>query len=77
MGIPADEPQHVDAMHIGHVEIEHDELDTSHRKLLDGIITVTNDILKKLTLVGKDLSDYSLDTVKMFFDDGKAAGFKL
>jgi transaldolase len=41
------------------------------------IITVTNDILKKLSLVGKDLSDYSLDTVKMFFDDGKKAGFTL
>ena len=41
------------------------------------IITVTNDILKKLTLVGKDLSDYSLDTVTMFFDDGRKAGFTL
>jgi transaldolase len=41
------------------------------------IITVTNDILKKLALVGKDLADYSLDTVKMFFDDGRKAGFTL
>jgi transaldolase len=41
------------------------------------IITVTNDILKKLPLIGKDLADYSLDTVKMFFDDGKKAGFTL
>jgi transaldolase len=41
------------------------------------IITVTNDILKKLALVGKDLGDYSLDTVKMFFDDGRKAGFTL
>jgi transaldolase len=41
------------------------------------IITVTNDILKKLTLIGKDLADYSLDTVKMFFDDGRKAGFTL
>jgi transaldolase len=41
------------------------------------IITVTNDILKKLPLVGKDLGDYSLDTVKMFFEDGSKAGFKL
>jgi transaldolase len=41
------------------------------------IITVTNDILKKLTLVGKDLSDYSLETVKMFHDDAKAAGYSL
>ena len=41
------------------------------------IITVTNDVLKKLALVGKDLDDYSLETVKMFYDDGKAAGFTL
>ena len=41
------------------------------------IITVTNDILKKLPLIGKDLGDYSLDTVKMFFDDGRKAGFML
>jgi transaldolase len=41
------------------------------------IITVTNDILKKLALVGKELDDYSLDTVKMFFEDGRKAGFSL
>jgi transaldolase len=41
------------------------------------IITVTNDILKKLALAGKNLDDYSLETVKMFYEDGKAAGFKL
>jgi transaldolase len=41
------------------------------------VITVTNDILKKLSLVGKSLEDYSLETVKMFYDDGKAAGYKL
>lgn len=41
------------------------------------IITVTNDVLKKLSFVGKDLADYSLDTVKMFFNDAKAAGFTL
>jgi transaldolase len=41
------------------------------------IITVTNDILKKLTLVGKDLSEFSLDTVKMFYDDARKAGFGL
>jgi transaldolase len=39
------------------------------------IITVTNDILKKLSLVEYDLNEYSLDTVKMFYQDGKAAGF--
>ncbi len=41
------------------------------------IITVTNDILKKLSLVGYDLTDYSLDTVKMFHTDAAAAGFEL
>jgi len=41
------------------------------------IITVTNDILKKLDLVGRNLSDYSLDTVKMFHKDAKEAGFAL
>jgi len=41
------------------------------------IITATNDILKKLDLIGKDLAEYSLDTVKMFFNDAKAAGFTL
>lgn len=41
------------------------------------IITATNDILKKLTLVGKDLSDYSLETVKMFYSDAVASGFVL
>ena len=41
------------------------------------VITVTNDILKKLALVGTDLHDYSLDTVKMFHNDAAAAGFKL
>jgi len=41
------------------------------------IITATTDILKKLALVGKDLNAYSLDTVKMFFDDARASGFTL
>lgn len=41
------------------------------------VITVTNDILKKLSLVGYDLGEYSLDTVKMFHNDAAAAGFKL
>jgi transaldolase len=41
------------------------------------IITVTNDILKKLSLVGKDLDEYSLETVKMFYDDARAAGFRV
>lgn len=41
------------------------------------IITVTNDILGKLDLLGKDLDDYSLDTVKMFHRDAVASGFAL
>jgi len=41
------------------------------------IITVTADVLKKLALVGKDLDQYSLETVKMFRDDAVAAGFTL
>ncbi len=41
------------------------------------VITVTNEILKKLPLLNKDLDAYSLDTVKMFFSDAQAAGYKL
>ncbi len=41
------------------------------------IITVTNDVLKKLEIVGKDLGEYSLDTVKMFYNDARQAGFTL
>ncbi|HEX8911003.1 MAG TPA: transaldolase [Humisphaera sp.] len=41
------------------------------------IITVTHDVLKKLELVGKDLDRYSLETVQMFYNDAKAAGFTL
>ena len=41
------------------------------------IITVTNDILKKLELVGKDLSDFSLETVQMFYNDAHKAGYEL
>ena len=41
------------------------------------IITVTNDILKKLPTIGKDLNEFSLDTVKMFYNDAKSAGFTI
>jgi transaldolase len=41
------------------------------------IITVTPDLLKKLELVGKDLADFSLETVQMFYKDAQAAGFVL
>lgn len=39
------------------------------------IVTVTPDIMKKIALFGRDLSELSLDTVKMFKDDAEAAGF--
>jgi transaldolase len=41
------------------------------------IITVTHDLLKKLPILGRDLADYSLDTVRMFHNDAKTAGFML
>jgi transaldolase len=41
------------------------------------IITVTNDLLKKLDLLGKDLLQYSLETVQMFHRDAASAGFSL
>lgn len=41
------------------------------------IITATHDILKKLSLVGKDLDEYSRETVQMFFRDATAAGFQI
>lgn len=41
------------------------------------IITCTPDLIKKLSLEGKNLRDYSLETVKMFHDDAKAAGYRI
>jgi transaldolase len=41
------------------------------------VITVTNDILNKLHLIGKDLKEFSLDTVKMFRNDALAAGYSI
>ena len=41
------------------------------------IITATNDILNKLPLLGKDHSQYSLETVEMFFKDATAAGYTI
>jgi transaldolase len=41
------------------------------------VITVTADILSKLPLIGYDLAEYSLDTVKMFHDDAQSAGLSL
>jgi transaldolase len=41
------------------------------------IITATPEVLQKLSLVGKDLHDYSLDTVKMFHSDALKSGFQV
>lgn len=41
------------------------------------IITMTTDLWTKLGNVGKDLDDYSLETVQMFHDDAKQAGYSL
>jgi transaldolase len=41
------------------------------------IITMTHDLLRKLTYVGRDLQQFSLETVQMFFDDAAKAGFTL
>ena len=41
------------------------------------IITATSDILKKLSLTGKNLEKYSLETVEMFYTDARKSGFQL
>lgn len=41
------------------------------------IITVTNDLLKKLSCVGKDLTEFSLETVQMFYRDAVAANYTI
>ena len=41
------------------------------------IITVTDDLLKKLNLIGKDLQEMSLDTVKMFYRDAVSVGYSI
>lgn len=41
------------------------------------IVTVTNDLLKKLSGLGKDLDQFSLETVQMFVRDGQSLGFKI
>jgi transaldolase len=41
------------------------------------IITATSDILKKLALVGKDLDQFSLETVQMFYNDAQKVGYTL
>ena len=41
------------------------------------IITATNDLLKKLNLKDKNLTNYSQETVQMFYNDAQAAGYQL
>jgi transaldolase len=41
------------------------------------VITVTHDLLRKLPLLGKDLDEFSLETVQMFYRDGVNAGYGL
>lgn len=41
------------------------------------IITATNSILKKLPSLGKDLDQFSLETVQMFYNDASEAGYRL
>jgi transaldolase len=41
------------------------------------VVTATSDLLDKLSLIGRDLGEYSLDTVRMFYRDANAAGFSL
>jgi transaldolase len=41
------------------------------------IITMTNDLLEKMTLLGKDLDAFSLETVQMFYTDARKAGYEL
>ena len=41
------------------------------------IITCTNDIISKLSTIGKDLKEFSLETVKVFYRDAQAAGFAI
>jgi len=41
------------------------------------IITITGDLLKKTKLIGKNLEEYSRETVEMFFNDASAAGYKI
>lgn len=41
------------------------------------IITLTNSIINKLKLIGRNLDEFSLETVKMFYEDAKSAGYEL
>src|SRR5664279_4273789 len=41
------------------------------------IITATDGVLSKLKVVGKDLDEYSLETVKMFYNDAAHSGYQI
>lgn len=41
------------------------------------VITVTDEILRRLSSLGRDLAAFSLDTVRMFYRDGQAAGYTI
>jgi transaldolase len=41
------------------------------------VITATNEILKKISLIGKDLLQYSRETVEMFRKDAIASNYKI
>jgi len=79
-------PMMAEAVHIMKVKPKAELIWASPRELLNvfqadsvgcHIITATNDILKKLSLVGKDLDTYSLETVKMFYNDAQAADYNI
>jgi len=61
--LPKDMASHLMLSPAGYAHVEH-----------NGIITVTNEVIKKLQLIGKDQDVYSLETVKMFHADAKAIG---
>jgi transaldolase len=79
-------PIMVDALRIMNLNLNSSLIWASPRELLNifqansigcHVITATNDILNKLNLVGYDLEQYSLDTVRMFYKDAIAAGYEL
>ena len=41
------------------------------------IITMPENLINKVKLFGKNLEEYSLDTVKMFYNDALKSGFKI
>ena len=41
------------------------------------VITMTDDVMRKLDLIGKDLAEFSLETVRMFHDDAARSGLDL